>query len=186
MAGTTVTSSTTIGINLTLASQNPVFIATTGTIAVTGTNASAIYAAQGVTGTITNNGKLTASHGYGVRLLSGGTITNGAASITSAAIVGETYGVRLGIHGAGKVVNFGTIANTSTTTGMGVFASGSATVSNGSATDTSRLDLRLLLRRPYRRHRSLSRQLRQDQRIQHCRQRRIPARRRQRHQWQRD
>jgi hypothetical protein len=69
-------------------------------------------------------------------LLSGGTITNGSAALTSAAIVGETYGVRLGIHGAGKVVNFGTIANTSTTAGIGVFASGSATVSNGSAADT--------------------------------------------------
>ena len=84
MAGTTVTSSTTIGIDLTLTSQNPVFIATTGTIAVSNTSASAIYAAQGVTGTITNNGKLTASHGYGVRLLSGGTITNGSAALTSA------------------------------------------------------------------------------------------------------
>ena len=137
MAGTTITSSTTIGIDLTLTSQNPVFIATTGTVAVSGTNAGAIYAAQGVVGTITNNGKLTASHGYGVRLLSGGTITNGAASVTSASIVGEAYGIKLGVHGTGKIVNFGTIANTSTGTGMGVFALGSATVSNGSATDTS-------------------------------------------------
>lgn len=36
MAGTTITSSTTIGIDLTLTSQNPVLIETAGTVAVTG------------------------------------------------------------------------------------------------------------------------------------------------------
>jgi hypothetical protein len=137
MAGTTISSYTTIGVSLTVASQNPVTVSSSGTIAVSGTDASAIYGIFGLPGTIANDGVLRAVNGYGVRLLSGGAITNGSGTDTKASITGGLYGVKLGIHGAGTIHNFGTIASTSTTTGMGVLAVATAAVVNGSASDTT-------------------------------------------------
>lgn len=137
MAGTTISTSTTVGVSLTAASQNPVTVTSTGTVNVSGTNASAIYGAFGVPGTIANDGLLAAANGYGIKLVSGGTITNGSATDTKASISGGLYGVRFNIHGAGTLSNFGTITNTSTTTGAGVRAFGDATIVNGSTADTS-------------------------------------------------
>jgi hypothetical protein len=136
MAGTTISSSTTVGVTLTIASQNPVTVKSTGTVNVSGTGASAIYGVFGVPGTIANDGLLTAANGYGIKLVSGGTITNGSATDTKASISGGLYGVRFNIHGAGTLHNFGTISNTSTTTGAGVRALGGGTVVNGSSADT--------------------------------------------------
>jgi hypothetical protein len=136
MAGTTISSSTTVGVTLTIASQNPVTVSSTGTVNVSGTGASAIYGVFGVPGTIDNDGLLTAADGYGIKLVSGGTITNGRATDTKASISGGLYGVRFNIHGAGTLDNFGTISNTSTTTGAGVRALGGGTVVNGSTADT--------------------------------------------------
>src|ERR1700729_3075267 len=128
MAGTTISSSTTVGVTLTIASQNPVTVKSTGTANVSGTGASAIYGVFGVPGPIANDGLLTAANGYGIKLVSGGTITNGSATDTKASISGGLYGVRFNIHGAGTLDNFGTISNTSTTTGAGVRALGGGTV----------------------------------------------------------
>jgi hypothetical protein len=136
MAGTTISSSTTVGVTLTIASQNPVTVSSTGTVNVSGTGASAVYGVFGVTGTIANDGLLTAAGGYGIKLVSGGTITNGSATDTKASISGGLYGVRFNIHGAGTLHNFGTISNTSTTTGAGVRALGGGTIVNGSSADT--------------------------------------------------
>src|SRR5579872_3063672 len=140
MAGTTIANSTTIGISLIDPSQNPVTVASTGTISVTGTNASAIYGAFGVPAIVANDGVLSAINGYGLRLVSGGSITNGSATDKTASISGGVDGVKFGIHGVGTVNNFGTIANTGTNpSGAGVWAGGSASVVNGSTADTGAL-----------------------------------------------
>lgn len=136
MAGTTIFTSTTVGVSLTAASQNPVKITATGTINVAGSYANAIYAALGIVGTISNLGTVLAPGGYGIRLHSGGTVTNGAAT-AKALISGGLYGVRFDVHGTGLLTNFGTVTSTSTTTGAGVLAVGSATIKNGSATSTA-------------------------------------------------
>src|SRR5665213_2575771 len=98
MAGTTISSSTTIGLSLTVASQNPVTVSSSGTIDVSGNDSSAIYGIFGVPGTIANDGVLSAADGYGIRLLSGGSITNGRATDTKASVTGGLYGLKLGIH----------------------------------------------------------------------------------------
>ena len=63
---TTISTSGTVGVNLTAASQNPVTVTGTGTIDTGGTYASAIYGYYGVPGTITNSGLLEAPNGYGI------------------------------------------------------------------------------------------------------------------------
>ena len=102
MTGTTITTSTTVGVSLTAASQNPVTIAPSGTVNLAGSYASAIYAALGVPSTLANDGVLQAVNGYGVRFRAGGTITNGSASDTKASISGGVNGVQFDIHGTGK------------------------------------------------------------------------------------
>ena len=134
---TTISTSGTVGVNLTAASQNPVTVTGTGTIDTGGTYASAIYGYYGVPGTITNSGLLEAPNGYGIFLRSGGTITNGSTAATGARITGGVDGVKLGAHGPGTVDNFGTIASTGTTAGVGVLALGNGNVVNGSTADTS-------------------------------------------------
>ena len=133
MTGTTITTSSTVGISLTVASQNPVTVAPSGTINVAGSYASAIYAELGVPGTLANDGVLQAANGYGVRFRAGGTITNGSASDTKALISGGVHGVRFDIHGTTKLTNFGTITNTGT--GSGIYGLSSGTIVNGSTSD---------------------------------------------------
>jgi fibronectin-binding autotransporter adhesin len=139
MAGTTIASSITAGISLTSGGQNPVTIASSGTVKVLGVGASAIYAGYATPGTIVNAGMLAAAAGYGVRLLAGGSVTNGGSSNSSAVMTGALYGIKTGARGAASISNFGTIANTRTTAGMGVFALGAASVINGSDTNTGAL-----------------------------------------------
>jgi hypothetical protein len=68
--------------------------------------------------------------GAAVSLKAGGTITNGAATDTTAIIQGEGFGVLS--SGLSKVVNFGTILGFNT-----LYLSGGASVTNGSAKDTT-------------------------------------------------
>ena len=137
VTGTTISSSVKTGVTLTSGSQNPVNIASSGAITVSGTEASAIYGGYATPGTIINAGALSATAGYGVRLLAGGAVTNGSASNTTASITGALYGIKTGVHGAATVSNFGTVANTSTTTGMGIFVLGTGSVVNGGTADTA-------------------------------------------------
>jgi hypothetical protein len=133
VTGTTITTTTTVGASLTVASQNPVMVAHSGTVNVAGSYASAIYAALGVPSTLANDGVLQAANGYGVRFRAGGTITNGSASDTKASISGGVQGVRFDIHGTGKLTNFGTISSTGT--GSGVYGLSTDTIVNGSTSD---------------------------------------------------
>ena len=133
MTGTIITTSITVGVSLTAASQNPVTVAPSGTINVAGSYASAIYAALGVPSTLANDGVLQAANGYGVRFRAGGTITNGSASDTKASISGGVNGVRFDIHGTGKLTNFGTIKSTGS--GSGVYGLSTDTIVNGSTSD---------------------------------------------------
>ena len=136
MTGTTISTSTTVGVSLTAASQNPVTVAPSGTINVTAAYASAIYGALGVPSTLTNDGVLQAANGYGARFRAGGTITNGSASDTKASISGGVNGVRFDIHGTGKLANFGTITST---TGSGVYGLSTDNIANGSTSDGAAL-----------------------------------------------
>jgi fibronectin-binding autotransporter adhesin len=136
---TTISSSGTVGVTLTTASQNPVLVTGGGTIDVAGNYASAIYGYFGIVGTITNDGLLEAPNGYGIFLRSGGSITNGSTLATGAKITGGVDAVRIGIHGPGTVDNFGTMASTGSAQGVGVLALGNASVVNGSPADTSAL-----------------------------------------------
>ncbi|HXV00121.1 MAG TPA: hypothetical protein VG166_06465 [Caulobacteraceae bacterium] len=79
--------------------------------------------------TITNFGTIVDSSGWGVALVSGGTVTNGASGSTAASILGQSSGVAAG--GAPRVINFGTIRG-ATVSGVEVDA---GVVTNGSATD---------------------------------------------------
>ena len=133
MTGTTIYGYGTVGVTLTSASQNPVTIGVGGTVSVSGVNASAIYGAYGISGSVTNAGALAAAAGYGVRLLSGGSVTNTG---TAASITGALYGVKFGARGSGTVSNLGTIASTAAGSGMGVLALAGGTVTNGSVLNT--------------------------------------------------
>ncbi len=85
-------------------------------------------------------GTVVGTNNTGIQLAGGGSVTNGAATDTTAAISGSLYGIRLGLHAAaGTVVNFGSIANTSTSTGAGIEIVPSGTVVNGSAGNTGAL-----------------------------------------------
>ena len=139
MSGSTIAGPVTVGVTLTSAALNPVTITSAGTITVASIAASAIYGAYGIPGTVVNAGTLNASAGYGVRLLSGGAVTNGSAASSSALITGGLIGVKFGARGSGTISNLGTIASTATTGGMGVFALGTGTVSNGSTLNTTAL-----------------------------------------------
>ncbi len=91
---------------------------------------------------LVNYGKVTASNlAIGVYLYSGGSVTNGAASIRSAKISGG-LGVIIG-EAAGTVVNFGSIqglgASSGGAAGNGVILAQGGTVTNGTASDTTAL-----------------------------------------------
>jgi len=132
MTGTTISSYATTGLVLTQASQNPVTITAAGTINTLG--AYAIYGSSSTAWAITNSGSLSGGSN-GVRLVSGGSVTNGSATDTTALISGGgLYGVF--IAGAGGIVtNYGTISGG----GSGISLQYGGSVTNGSATDTTAL-----------------------------------------------
>ncbi|HZL01421.1 MAG TPA: hypothetical protein VFC47_16155 [Caulobacteraceae bacterium] len=109
-----------------------VSIATTGY--VEGTGVTTPTAATGAY-TVVNEGKV-ASSGAGIYLYTGGSITNGASTDTTASISG-TVGVVVGAD-AGTVVNFATIS-ASRAASQGVILAHGGSVTNGSASDTQAL-----------------------------------------------
>ena len=133
MSGTTISSADTVGIVLTAASQSPLTIAATGSVYVVGYYGSGIYSGIDAPATIVNLGAVYGA-GYGVNLHDGGTITNGSAAQTSASLTGGYEGVLVGARGPAAITNFGTIASTNRTSGIGIMAGGAATVGNGAAT----------------------------------------------------
>ena len=135
---TTINSSTTIGLSISAALQNPVTITSLGTIDTTTTGLRGIFGSYGIFATITNDGFIT-SPTYGIDLTSGGRVTNGSTANAAARILGANYGIRFQVNGSGTLKNFGTVASTSLTTGTGVRAINKAVITNGAATSTAAL-----------------------------------------------
>jgi hypothetical protein len=109
--------------------------ATDTTAKITGAGLNAIYAAGAAT--VSNFGTVTGGR-TGVELRAGGSVTNGSSSDTKATITGARYGVYISTYSGGAgpftVTNFGRITG-GTRAGVGLY--GAATVSNGTATDTT-------------------------------------------------
>src|SRR5438477_6718833 len=102
-------SSTTVGISLTLASQNPATIVSGAYVTNTDSashSGDALYGSTAAAWTISNFGTLrgTASTSSGIELSAGGTVTNAA----TARIIGALNGMLIR-GGTGSVDNSGTI-----------------------------------------------------------------------------
>jgi hypothetical protein len=131
MAGKTYSGTYTSTILLTSAvQQNPVTL--TGSISVHGTNASSdsgFYSTTNVLWSITNLGHITATGvtSYGIALLYGGIIQNGAVGNSLGIIQSDETGILL-TGAVSSVVNDGTIIGTA---GRGVFMQDGGTLTNG-------------------------------------------------------
>ncbi len=126
---TTITASTTVGIDLNPASYtSPVTIKTGVTISNPG-YAYAVYRHSGATAffVIQNDGAITAGSGIGVYLAPGGAVTNA----TSASIFGGTAGIKIA-DGPATVVNDGSITATARY-GTGVLLTSGGSVTNAAS-----------------------------------------------------
>jgi len=132
MAGTTISTSGTVGIKITTAAEEPVVVTASGTINTSGKYA--IYNVASVAGTLTNDGLLsaTASGAVAVDFAGGGLVTN------AGTIIGGAAGIyMLGNGGAsGSVTNSGIIKATGTSS-SGIQLHGGGDVTNGSASKTT-------------------------------------------------
>ncbi len=113
MAGKIYTGNYVNGIVLSsAATQNPATIASTGHVTNNGTSdfGTAIYGMAGTAWRVTNLGTVDSAgtSGDGIRLRSGGIVTNGQSSSAAGLIEGGVNGVEID-GAAGAVVNFGTI-----------------------------------------------------------------------------
>src|SRR5688572_13838210 len=114
------------GIILNSAAQNPATIAATGYVGNSGAypsyNGDAIFGAAGTAWNVINHGTIVSGSGYyasfsaGIRLLSGGTVSNGS----TGSIAGRRDGIWIE-GGSGTVANSGTIT-ASTVSGVYLFA----------------------------------------------------------------
>jgi hypothetical protein len=144
--GTTVSTSRTVGVQLTQQGQSPILVTPTGAIVTTGlyaiedtvavgpmlTNKGELKGQYGViaygTNTaIANSATISGTAGYGVFLVNNGTIVNGSTTDTTAAITGTADGIVEGGSGASAVTNYGTIGGQ---TGISESSSGPVTVDN--------------------------------------------------------
>jgi hypothetical protein len=139
MAGTTIATSRTIGVNLTAASQLPLTVTGTGAIKVA--SGDAVYIAAALAGAVANLGTIRASgsSGVGVQAKGAASILNGGTAASAALIEGGSAGVS--IYGAATLTNYGTIAATDTASApgfssVGAYLAGGGNVTNGSAADT--------------------------------------------------
>ncbi len=115
MPGTTIASSTTAGVTLTTAGQNPVLV--NAGVGVITSVYDPIYGSSAYTWTIANQGTLqntattvtvTPTKDIGIELLASGQITNGAGTNT-AALIASAAGTAIGLRGTSTLTNFGTI-----------------------------------------------------------------------------
>ncbi len=141
MAGTTISTATTVALSVSTTAQNPVLITGSGAIALNSGGA-ALSATGAVNWTITNLGSVTnlGTGGVGISINDPGTITNGASNATGAMISGGTAGLQftLGAGHSGNVANFGTIQATGAR-GTAAYLMGGGSVTNGAAGVTTAL-----------------------------------------------
>jgi hypothetical protein len=101
----------------------------------------------GAAGTITNFGTITAlgehGRGYGVYLISGGQLTNGAAGDTAAVVEGVYDGVTC--LAAGTITNLGTVEATAVTNRFGILQDGVKFSAGGSLTNGTTADKTALI-----------------------------------------
>lgn len=111
MAGTVITAQQTVGVHLTLASQDPVTVSDTGGVQVLDIKSYAINGDASQAWHIGNAGTLaaTGSGSFGITLAASGTVTNGDGMNAAAQITGGTTGITIAAAGA-LVTNYGTIA----------------------------------------------------------------------------
>ncbi len=116
-AGTVINAGTIsggMGISVGVALKDGGYVenqATDGTLGLISGYLGGVIAAGAAT-TVVNQGSIVSTIGYGVWLMGGGSVTNGAsgAVASAAAIYGGKYGVYVG-DGPGTVINYGTIAS---------------------------------------------------------------------------
>ncbi len=121
--------------------DNPATVTSTGLIDVNTTISSyvGLFGVGGYAWTVTNLGTVESVgyQGIGIDLVSGGSITNGAISSTTALIQGRRFGIVI-TGTAGTVANYGTI-ETPGTFSYGVFLTAGGSVTNGSVGATGAL-----------------------------------------------
>ena len=133
MSGLKIETSTTVGVDLTVASQLPLHIGATGTIAVAGPAATAVYDSLTSGGSIYNDGMVASSAGDGIDTAGSAVVVNGAALTARTAVIsGGAVGIELR-GGGSRVANFGTIAGGA----GGIVAGGGAAIVNGSTLDSA-------------------------------------------------
>jgi hypothetical protein len=135
VSGTTISGTTTVGVDLTVSSQNPLVITSDGRVTVFGSGSGSVgvYGSALQPWTIYNSGTIssfasiyslyTIHIGKGTYLLGGGTIVNGSADAPTSLIYGSEAGIwNLGSglsSGLEKIANYGTISG-GTGDGMGI------------------------------------------------------------------
>jgi len=106
--GETISTATTGPLVLT-ANDNPLVIASSGSIGATGAGNDAITGSAATPWAIENNGTVASSNGIAISLGGGGSVTNGGPGAASASISGGASGIAI-YGGAGSVTNSGRIA----------------------------------------------------------------------------
>src|SRR5262249_3831771 len=126
---TTITASTTVGIDLNPASYTSPVVIAAGVTVSNPAYPYAVYAHPGATNffVITNHGAIASGKSGGVHLAPGGALTHAA----SAPVTGVVGAVRIGGTVAGTVVNHGTITATGTNS-TGVSLTSGTVINNGS------------------------------------------------------
>ena len=127
--GTTISTSRTVGLQLTQQGQSPILVTPTGAIVTTGlyaiddtatvgpmlTNEGELkgeygFIASGTNSSVANSGTIVGTAGYGVFFDNNGIIVNGSTTDTIASITGTSDGIVEGGSGASTVTNYGTIS----------------------------------------------------------------------------
>jgi hypothetical protein len=128
MAGTTISTATSVSVSITAANQLPLIVTQTGAISVS--NSDAAYIAFALNGVVTNLGAITAAGSSGIGVHAGGAarVLNGNAADTTALISGVSAGVQIG--GSGTLTNYGTVQATAAA-GVPGFASVGAVLADG-------------------------------------------------------
>src|SRR5690242_3258919 len=125
MTSKTISANITHGVTLNAAyNYNPLYVTAT----INTATGDGVYGDNTQTWTVGNTGTIEAAAGNGVKLLDGGTVTNGASGAASGLISGYNDGIY--IHGTlGTVTNFGTVIAGANF--IGVFLDSGGIVTNG-------------------------------------------------------